>query len=254
MRKIVVVVLGGVMALAAASCSSSSSTPTSSKTPTTAGVGALQGKTGEQILTAATDAAKKAGTARYVLSATEGTSSQTISGDASETEGQQSVTQGAQHIQVVYVGGVAYVQGNAAGLTSALGFSATVAANYANKWIAVHSTDSLFKSIVAAVTLTGTLAQLKPTGTLSVTSPTTVAGRQVVGVKGGLPGAPQQGVTGSTTLYVATNNPTVPLEFSGTATQGTQHVTDKGTFGNWGKPLDLTAPTPSVPFSSIPAK
>ena len=67
MRKIVVVVLGGVMALAAASCSSSSSTPTSSKTPTTAGVGALQGKTGEQILTAATDAAKKAGTARYVL-------------------------------------------------------------------------------------------------------------------------------------------------------------------------------------------
>jgi hypothetical protein len=258
MRKIVAVVLGSVMALTAAACSStpsaSTSTTKASKTSTTASVGSLKGKTAAQILTASSDAAKEAGSAHYVLSAVEGSSSQTISGDASQTEGQQSVTQGTQHIQVIYVGGVAYVQGNEAGLSSALGFSSTVATNYANKWIAVHSTDSLFKSIVAAVTLAGTLAQLNPTGTLSVTAPSTLAGRQVVGVKGGLPGTPQKGVTGRTTLFVATSDPTVPLEFSGTADQGTQHVTDKGTFSNWGKPLQLTAPTPSVPFSSVPTK
>ena len=76
----------------------------------------------------------------------------------------------------------------------------------------MHSTDSLFKSIVSAVTLAGTLAQLNPTGTLTVTAPTTVAGRQAVGVKGGLPGTPQSGVTGTTTLFVAASDPTVPLE------------------------------------------
>jgi hypothetical protein len=256
MRKIVAGVLGTLMALTAASCSSSSPSAknTTSTTPSKASVGDLKGKTAAQILKAATAAATKAGSAHYVLSAVEGTSSQTISGDASMTNGQQTVTQGSQHIQVVYVGGVAYVQGNASGLTSAMGFPAAVATNYANKWIAVHSTDSLFKSIVSAVTLAGTLAQLNPTGTLTVTAPTNVTGRQAVGVKGGLPGRPQQGVSGNTTLFVAASNPTVPLEFSGTAAQGTQHVTDKGTFSDWGKPLQLTAPTGSVPFSSVPTK
>ena len=257
MRKIVAGLLGGLIALAAASCGSSTPAAkkgTSPKTQTTAGTGSLQGKTAAQILTASAAAAKKAGSAHYVLSAVEGTSSQTISGDASQTEGQQTVVQGAQHIQVIYVGGVAYVQGNASGLTSAMGFASTVATNYANKWIAVHSTDSLFKSIVSAVTLAGTLSQLNPTGTLSVTAPSTVAGRQAVGVKGGLPGTPQTGVTGSTTLYVATSDPTVPLKFSGTADQGSQHVKDAGSFTNWGKVLKLTAPTGAVPFSSVPTK
>ncbi len=256
MSKIVVGVVGVVLMLAAASCGSSSPTANkgSSKTPTTASVGTLTGKTGTQILKAATTAANKAGSTHYVLSAVEGTSSQTISGDAARSEGQQTVSQGGQHIQVIYVGGVAYVQGNASGLTSAMGFAAAVATSYANKWIAVHSTDSLFKSIVSAVTLAGTLAQLDPTGTLTVTGPTTVAGRQAVGVKGGLPGTPQSGVTGSTTLYVAASDPTVPLKFAGTASEGSEHVTDKGTFTAWGKALKLTAPASSVPFSSVPTK
>jgi hypothetical protein len=258
MRKIVAGVLGALIALTAASCGSSGTatkgTTANGKTVSTANVGSLKAKTGAQILKAATTAATKAGSTHYVLSAVEGTSSQTISGDASQTEGQQLVAQGSQHIQVVYVGGVAYVQGNAAGLTSAMGFAAAVATSYANKWIAVHSTDSLFKSIVSAVTLAGTLAQLDPTGTLTVTAPTTVAGRQAVGVKGGLPGTPQSGVTGSTTLFVAASDPTVPLKFSGTAAQGTQHVVDKGTFTNWGKALKLSAPAGAVPYSSVPTK
>jgi hypothetical protein len=256
MRKIVAGVVGVVLILTAAACGSSSPTANkgTTKTPTTASVGTLKGKTGAQILKAGTNAANKAGSTHYVLSAVEGTSSQTISGDASQTEGQQTVAQGSQHIQVIYVGGVAYVQGNAAGLTSAMGFAAAVATNFANKWIAVHSTDSLFKSIVSAVTLAGTLAQLNPTGTLSVTGATTVAGRQAIGVKGGLPGTPQSGVTGTTTLYVASSDPTVPLKFSGTASEGSEHVTDKGTFTDWGKALKLTAPTGSVPFSSVPTK
>jgi hypothetical protein len=246
-------VLGALVALTLASCSSSTPAATG-KTATTAGVGDLQGKTPAQILAAATAAARKTGVAHYRLSAVEGKNSQIITGDASQTEGQQSIVQGTRHIHVLYTGGVAYVQGDAGGLSSAMGFTSAVAASYANKWIAVHSSDSLFKSIVSAVTLAGTLEQLQPTGTLTLTGTTTVAGREAIGVKGGLPGPPQSGVTGSTTLYVATSNPTVPLKLSGAANEGAQHVVESGSFTNWGKALHLVAPTTSVPFSSVPAK
>jgi hypothetical protein len=251
MRKIVVGALGALMAVPAAACSSSS-------TPTSAGpkaqLGALNGNTPAQILTAATAAARKAASAHYVLTAVQGKSSQTISGDSAPLEAEQTVSLGTQHIEVIYVGGVTYVRGNAAGLTSDMGFATTVAANYANKWIAVHSADAPFKSIVAAVTLTGTLEQLNPTGTLTLTQPTTIAGRQAIGVKGGLPGPSQSGVTGTATLYVSASRPTVPLKLTGTANEGTQHVKEIGTFSDWGKALHLTAPSGAVAFSSVPTK
>jgi len=249
MRKLVAVVISTLFAVAASSCSSSPSTPVS-----TATVGALAGKTPAQILSAANAAANKAGAAHYVLTAVQGKESQTITGDASQNEGRQSVVQGTQHIQVVYVGGVAYVQGDSGGLTSAMGMTASVAKTYANKWIAVHSTDSLFKSIVSAVSLAGTLEQLNPSGKLTLTKASTVGGQQVVGVKGGLPGTPQSGVTGTSTLFVSASKPTVPVKFSGTASEGTQHVVDTGTFTNWGKALNLSAPAGSVAYSSLPTK
>jgi len=249
MRKFVTIVLGTLLAAAATSCSSSPSAPTTKAT-----VGDLNGKTPAQILSAATTAANKAGSAHYVLTAVQGKQTQTITGDAAQSQGRQSVVQGSQNIQVIYVGGIAYVQGNAAGLTSAMGITATVAKTYADKWIAVHSSDSLYKSIVSAVTLAGTLEQLDPSGTLAITGVTTVGGLQAIGVKGGLPGTPQSGVTGSTTLFVATSKPTVPLKFSGTASQGSQHVHDTGIFTDWGKALDLSAPAGAVAFSTLPAK
>jgi hypothetical protein len=244
MRRIVAGVLGALMVLGAASCGSSGSS--------TGQLGVLAGKKPAQILTAANAAAHAAGSAHYVLTAVQGTQSQTISGDASGTEGQQKVTEGTQHIQVVYVGGVAYVQGDSGGLASAMGFSAAVAKTYAGKWLAVHNTDSLFKSIVQAVTLESTLSELAPSGHLTITGNATVAGSQAIGVKGGLPGPAQSGVTGTTTLYVATSKPTLPLEFKGVATQGTAQVVDTGTFSRWGKPLNLKAPTGTVDFSTVP--
>ena len=189
-----------------------------------------------------------------MLTAVQGKETQTISGDASQSEGRQSVVQGSEHIQVVYVGGIAYVQGDSGGLTSAMGMTATVAKSYANKWIAVHSTDSLFKSIVSAVSLAGTLEQLNPSGKLTLTDVKTVGGQQVIGVKGGLPGTPQSGVTGTSTLFVSTSKPTIPVKFSGTATEGSQHVVDTGTFTDWGKALHLTAPSGAVAYSSLPTK
>ena len=45
--------------------------------------------------------------------------------------------------------------------------------------------------------------------------------------------------------------PILPLTLNATASNGTQHVTDTGTFSRWGQPLHLAAPTASVPLSTI---
>jgi hypothetical protein len=186
-----------------------------------------------------------------VLVETAANQSQTITGDASLTEGHQLITTGRLHVEVVLVRGVAYVEGDAGGLGAALGLPGLVAVSYANKWIAVQNSDTPYRSILQAVTLSGTISQLRPTGRLRLTGQAIISGRSAVGVGGGLPGAPQRGVTGSTTLYVASSHPTVPLKFTIQATDKSQHIDDVATFTQWGTPLHLSAPRGGVAFSSI---
>ena len=247
MRTLAAGVTAALMGLVAASCGSSPSTPT-----TIAHVGDLAGKTAGQVLSAAISAAGAQRTAHYVMTARNAGQTQTISGDAGPNEGQQTVTQGKQQIKVVYVGSVAYVQGNASGLSSVMGLKPATASTYAGKWIAIHKTDSLYNSIAKSVTLVSTLTQLEPSGRLTLTGLSTAAGRQVIAVRGGLPGPPQSGVSGSATYYIATSHPTLPLRFSGAVQSGTQSAVDDGTFSAWGAPLHLQVPAPTVEFSSIP--
>jgi len=248
MRKIAAGLVFAIV-MSAAACGASNQTAGEA----TATVGALNGKTAVQVLSASTAAVQKAGSAHYVLTAKQGSQTQTISGDAATDEASQSVSEGSQHIQVVYVGGIAYVEGNAAGLESAMGLTAAVSATYASKWIAVHSADSPYSAIVKAVMLETTVAQLVPTGQLKFTDLTTIGGRQAIGVRGGLPAGTQSGVTGTTTLYVATGKPTLPLEFQGQANMGAQHVVDIGIFTRWGQTLHLSAPTGAVAYATVSA-
>ncbi len=133
-----------------------------------------------------------------------------------------------------------------------MGLSAADAQTYAGKWISIASSDAPYASITKAVTLASTLSELEPTGKLTLTATTTRASRPVVGVHGGLPGGVTKGTTGSATLYVSTSNPTVPVIFNAQQTTSGAKESDVGTFSDWGKPLDLVAPTTSVAFSSLP--
>jgi len=249
MRRTLPLAVAGALSLAAGACGSSPATPSPAH-----GVGALAGRSATQVLAAARAAANSAGTAHLVLTLASGGQTQVITGDASTTEGQETITIGSNHVQVVLVGGAAYVQGNAGGLTTTLGFSATVAKQFAGRWIEVKSTDGPYQSIEQSVTLDSTLAQLVPTGKLSLTAPVVFAGRQTIGVRGGLPGTAPSGVTGSTTLYVATSKPTLPVHYSGVARKASETVTDTGTFSKWGEPVTLAAPTGTVAYSSLPTK
>lgn len=218
--------------------------------------GALAGKTPAQILQAAVDAADKQSSVHYVLQATGGSAKQTIAGDAGTTDGEQTVTTGANTVQVLVIGTAAYLQGNVGGLQQTLGLPADAAAQAAGKWISVAQSDTLYQPITGAITLHGILQQLKPTGTLQESTPGKVGGKEVVGVRGGLPSNTANGVNGSAVLYVATSTPTLPVGFSGQATTTvsgqSQTVTDIGAFTNWNEPLHLQAPPSSIPFASLP--
>jgi hypothetical protein len=251
-RKIVAF-LAGIPVCLLAACASGASQPVSR-------IGALNGRTAAQIVSDATSAATAVGSVHYVLSVTEAKQAQTtVSGDATNTGGRQQITIGALSVQVVLVQGVAYAMGDAKGLESFMGVASTQAPKYANRWIAIHQSDSLYAGVSQAVTLSTALAQLTPSGTLKLSGTKTMQGREVIGISGGLPGPAQQGLTGSMTLYVATTHPTLPLGFSETSTavssSGTQHATTTGTFTDWGEHVRLSAPTNGVvAFSSIPTK
>jgi hypothetical protein len=215
--------------------------------------GALGNKTAAQVLSGALAAAKKSGSVHFELLGTEAGKTESIEGDASNTDGREKITAGALTIQAEVIGTGAYVEGNAGGLEDQMGLSATTAATYAGKWISIASTDAPYSSITKAVRLAGTLSDLKPTGHLTLTAATTRASHAVVGVKGDLPPGAAKGTTGSAVLYVSTATPTVPIVFDVQQdTSGTKE-SDVGTFSNWGTPLHLVAPATTVPYASLPA-
>jgi hypothetical protein len=216
------------------------------------GLGSLAGKTPDEILNAALAAAEAQSGVHYQLHATSGTQNQVITGDAGQTQGEQQVSTGSNVVDVELIGAMAYVKGNAGGLRFTLGLPAAVASSYANRWISVVSSDTLFQPITQAVTLKGIFGQLKPNGTLHTGSPGTVGGQDAVGVRGGLPGQVASGVSGSAVLYVAVNSPNLPVAFSGAAHTAHQTVTDIGAFSRWGEHLALAPPPGAVAFSSLP--
>ncbi len=239
MKRTALLVLGP-LALVAAACSGGGST------------NALAGQSPKQILTASLAAAKTAGSVHFKLLGKQSGKTETIIGDASGSDGREIISVGAVTIQAEVIGGKAFIEGNAGGLEGQIGLSAADAATYAGKWISIATTDAPYASVTKAVTIASTLTQIKPGGHLVLTASTTKAGQAVIGVKGGLPGPAAKGTTGSSTLYVSTSSPTVPIVFSAEQTSSGVKETDVGTFSNWGKALQIPVPTSTVAFASLP--
>lgn len=148
---------------------------------------ALQGKSPDGVLSAALAAANKLGGVHYVLQTSTATQKETVTGDAARSEGAQYVVNGSDQMVIQLIGTSAFVRGNAGGLQDTIGLPSTVASRYAGKWISFRTTDSLYQSVVQAVTLKNVLAHLTPTGSLIESSPGTVAGHTVVGVRAPFP-------------------------------------------------------------------
>jgi hypothetical protein len=215
--------------------------------------GSLAGKTAKQVLASALAAAKTSGSVHFTVVGKDAGRTETIVGDASTTEGRETITSGDLSIQAEVVGKGAYIEGNAGGLEAQMGLTAALAKTYADQWISVASSEAPYSTVSTGVRLAGALANIQPAGKLTLTAPTTKDGQSVIGVHGEPPGTLAKGTTGSSVLYVATGQPTIPLVFQVTEATGANKESDVGTYSNWGKALNLVAPTKTVPLSSIPS-
>ncbi|MHB8440314.1 MAG: hypothetical protein ACYDD4_14315 [Acidimicrobiales bacterium] len=213
--------------------------------------GALAGKSATQILSAAREAALHESSVVYEFKATTTNTTQVVSGEAGADSGFETVTTGAAAVEVELIGTTTYFQGNAPGLQQTLAFPAAQATNYAGKWIAVPEGAALFNEISQSVTMAGLLSLFTPSGRLHAGTPAKIAGREVIGVTGGIPMPSSASASGTAVLYVSTFTPTLPVGFSATATNGGQRLQDVGAFGRWGSPLHLAPPSSAIPFSSL---
>jgi len=238
MRSKLSLLLGATVLSSAAACGSSPGN-------------ALEGKTPQGVLSAALSAASKFGGVHYVLETSGTVQKETVTGDARTNEGIQSVVTGSDQVVVESVGSTAFLRGNAGGLQNIIGLAAAPASQYADKWISLQRSDSLYQSVVRAVTLKSMLAQLEPLAPLVESMPGTLGGRHVIGVRGELP---SHSGNGSATFWVSTSKPTVPVGVDAQSTNGGQTVTEIGAFSKWGERFSLPSLPSAVAFSTIPTK
>jgi hypothetical protein len=220
--------LGGAL-----SCLAGSFTPVDAASPP-----AFTTQSARQIITAAMTAAKAEGSATS-------SSATTISGQAYSSVTNSSVSSGTQTLRigpaksvVRVVGGVVYINDDAAAIQAQFGVSAP---QDANRWIAIPSTNSNYARFNSGILLASMLSEVSPAGALKTTATLTVLHTLVVGVTG-KPNIHLGLASGTETLYVAATGAHVPIELVASDTVQGQRQTFVITFSNWGKNFHVASP------------
>jgi hypothetical protein len=215
----------------------------------------LSGKTAKQVIAGTVAAAESRGSVHLANTNTSGPPGGGTY-DVSGAEGQQTVTDGAQgNANLLVVPGHAYLQGNASFLKNSFGFPASIASQYAGKWISFVPSDPGYQQVVDGDTLSSALTESTPTGALTITPARTLDGQTVEGISGGLPrNITQGGAKGSQVLYVSKTAPYLPVEVVTAGSLGGQSGTTVVRFSRWGESVSVVAPTDATPMSSILAQ
>ncbi len=173
--------------------------------------------------------------------------------DVATGQGVQTITGGDQgNARLVVLPSIAYMNADAAFLQNALGMPALEALHYGGQWLSVSPGDPVYAQIVSGVTLPSALLESTPTGHLTVVR-ATFDGRAVMAVRGGLPkDAAASGAAGTTTLYVSTTAPYLPVAVVEHGTLSGQSGTTTIRFSAWHEPVTAQAPTGATPISAIP--
>ncbi len=90
-----------------------------------------------------------------------------VAGDAGPASGSQTVSMGTGTITILVIGGTTYIKGNAGGLQSLAGLSASQAADAAGQWIEFSTSNGAFAQVVAGVRSHDVATQLLLKGPLS---------------------------------------------------------------------------------------
>ena len=238
--------------VAASSAACSSSTPSgSSGTPSAS---PFAGKTPAQVLAMATAAALAKGSVHVV-------DDDNIGGvgtvhwvtDAGTPQGKQIGAGSIGNCTILVTSAqVAYLRGDATCLENTLGLPPQEATTYAGRWIAVPSSSSDYSGLVTGVTDSSMMTGVTPSAPLRFTKPTTIDGKSVMGISGGL-GPYATGSVGTQVLYISTAAPYLPVAFvlHGTQSNG-KPLTSSSHMSNYGESVVVTEPAHSIPLSSIP--
>jgi hypothetical protein len=239
-----------LVAASSAACSSSTSSGSSS----TPSASPFAGKTPAQVLAMATAAALAKGSVHVV-------DDDNIGGvgtmhwvtDAGTPQGKQIGAGSIGNCTILVTSAqVAYVRGNATCLENTLQVRPHEATTYAGQWIAVPSSSSEYAGLVTGVTDSSMMTGVTPSAPLRFTKPTTIDGKSVMGISGGL-GPYATGSVGTQVLYISTAAPYLPVAFvlHGTQSNG-KPLTSSSHMSNYGESVVVTEPAHSILISSIP--
>jgi len=200
---------------------------------------------------AAALAALKAGPAVHVgISATTAQGAITFSDDAAAGGGRQLITTSyGGDVTILFIAGVGYVQGNAAGLVGIEQLPQSEAQSEAGRWISISPGEELgqdtYDDVVDGITLSSVATELSMAGPLTLTGPTTVDGQRAIAVQGHAPASMQLPASARVTLYVAASDAR-PLRYEVSGVSGYENEI---TFSDWGEKLTLTSPSGALPAS-----
>ena len=218
---------------------------TSEASASVAGGSAL---TPQQGLRHSLSAAKSAGSVRITVRFFSGSTTGKVVQDSSAGSGEQTVAIGKELASVVLVGGVAYISGNARGMTSYFGLPTSLVPTLAGRWISVPPTDSHFRAITANVSLASALGNVTPSGRLILGRRSRVNGQTVKSIAGAAPGG-----GGRLVLFVAARGRSLPVEAVESNGAGTSAKGEIVTFSRWGEPLHVATPAGAIPISTVEA-
>ena len=187
----------------------------------------------------------------YASTSTQSKKTLLESGDAGPASGTQTVTMGTGSISIVVIGGISYVKGNAGGLQTLVGMSASQAGETADHWIEFSTTSAAFAQVVAGVRSSDIAKELALKGPLSLGRPRTLEGTAVDAIKGTQSFGK---TTDHVVLYVRADGSHVPVEEDSIDAQGNPTAAEHITYSKWGEIVRPRAPQASVsigPISSV---
>lgn len=195
-------------------------------------------KSAEQILTDTRVAAQSASSVHY--SGTIDTNGTRIELDLQLVAGKGGkgiIRLGGQRIDIIRIGAKAYFKGSPAFYRQFGG--AAAAQLLKGKWLAASATSGDLASFTPLTDIKSLFGLVKPHGTLSKSSETTLAGQKVIAIR--------SSKTDTGTLYVATTGKPYPVEL--TKPSGPSYGTLR--FDHWNEQVTLTAPKGAIDLSKL---
>lgn len=218
--------------------------------------GALAGKSATAVTSTSIQAYHKQRSVQFLTKTVAGkdttilVGATSISGDASETV----TTNGDPVIDAIVVDHVAYVRTTQAVLQQTFGLSSSAASSYAGKWISMTTGDATYQNVVNSLTPTQAITQFVPEDPhLRIAGATSIGGKGVVAVAGSSAGGAADGATSTSTLFVSTTAPYLPLSATVVvkSAAGKNEERIASVYGKWNERVDPIAPKGATPISSI---